>query len=142
MSHSIVLSNTFCRDEYPRNQGCEFTNQLNLPLDLSHGKWVVNLSEIIYEPYFWVNIRKPYTCLDVAISNFPYMERIRGNILVQDIRVVLTKLITNLDEPLFLKRKLNYFHIPYPHTLQTRQSIHLKCIKLMAMTLVKNQSNG
>jgi len=102
-SHSIVLSNTFCLDEYPANQGCEFTNQLNQPLDTSYGKWAVNLSEIIYEPNFWANIRKPYTYFDVAISNFPFMDLIKHYVVFRDIYVILTKPITNLDDPLYFR---------------------------------------
>src|SRR5271156_6290545 len=103
MSHSIVLSNTLCRDEYPGNQGCEFTNQLNIPLDVSHGKWAVNLSEIIYEPYFWANIRKPYTYFDVGVSNFHYQKIAEDYVLFKDIYVTLKKEITNLNDPVELR---------------------------------------
>src|SRR5271156_4733764 len=85
MSHSILLSNTFCRDEYPENQGCEFTNRLNQPLDVSYGKWVINLSEIIYEPYFWPNIRKSHAYLDVGVSNFTCYHLYDDRVYFQDI---------------------------------------------------------
>ena len=72
-------------------------------MDLSHGRWAVNLSEIIYEPNFWANIRKPYTYFDVAISNFPFMDLIKHYIVFRDIYVVVTKPITNLDNPLYFR---------------------------------------
>src|SRR3977135_1257609 len=72
MSHSIWLSNTFCLDEYPNNNGCEFTNELNIPLDFDapNEQWCVAASEVIYEPDFWKNIRKPFNKVEITIANF------------------------------------------------------------------------
>ena len=67
--HSVILSSTLCREEYPNNNGCDFTNQLNQPLDLSRGKWGVCVSEIVYEPNFWYNIRQPFNVFSVTIEN-------------------------------------------------------------------------
>src|SRR5271156_6546329 len=103
MSHSVLLSNSFCQDEYPENQGCEFTNQLNQPLDLSYGKWGVNLSEIIYEPYFWSNIRKSDTYLDVSVSKFTHYHIVNNQIYFQDISVMLWEPVTDLNHPVILK---------------------------------------
>src|SRR5271167_3900114 len=69
MDTSIIVSSSLCRDEYPNNNGCEFTNQLNRPLDLSKGKWGVAVSEIIYENNFWDSIRPPFDFIDVEIEN-------------------------------------------------------------------------
>ena len=66
--HSVILSSTLCREEYPNNNGCDFTNQLNQPLDLSRGKWGVCVSEIVYEPNFWYNIRQPFNVFSVTIA--------------------------------------------------------------------------
>src|SRR5271156_4064588 len=103
MSHSILLSNTFCQDEYPKNQGCEFTNQLNQPLDLSDGKWGVNLSEIIYEPYFWSNIRKSDAYFDVSVSNFTHYNIVNNQVYFQDISVKLKAPITDGNHPVNLR---------------------------------------
>src|SRR5271156_2652462 len=92
-SHSIILSNTLCLNEYPGNQGCEFTNQLNQPIDTSYGKWAVNLSEIIYEPNFWTNIRKPYTFFDLGISNFKHRKDSKRFLIFRDIKVQLKRKI-------------------------------------------------
>src|SRR5271167_2791822 len=71
---SVVLSSTLCRDEYPNNHGCSFTNQLNRPLDFTKGKWGVCLSEIVYEPDFWQNIRKSFASVRIQIGNFKTTE--------------------------------------------------------------------
>src|SRR5271156_4742627 len=114
-SHSIVLSNTFCLNEYPANQGCEFTNQLNQPLDTSYGKWAVNLSEIIYEPNFWVNIRKPYDFFDLGISNFSYRRVFKRFLVFRDIKVQLQRKIRNYDDPVGFKVTLTMFTKHSPH---------------------------
>src|SRR5271156_199300 len=114
-SHSIVLSNTFCSKEYPTNQGCEFTNQLNQPLDVSYGKWAVNLSEIVYEPNFWMNIRKPNTFFDLGISNFNHRKVFKIHIIFRDIKVQLRRKIRNYDDPIGFKVTLTMFTKNYPH---------------------------
>src|SRR5271156_485091 len=103
MSHSVLLSNTLCRDEYPKNQGCEFTNQLNQPLDLSEGKWGVNLSEIIYEPNFWANIRKSDAYFDVSVSKFTKYNIVNNQLYFRDISVKLWAPITDVNHPVKLQ---------------------------------------
>src|SRR3977135_1684752 len=72
MSHTVWLSSAFCMDEYPSNNGCEFTNELNQPLDLDNPneQWCVTASEIIYEPDFWQNVRTSFNRIEIKISNF------------------------------------------------------------------------
>src|SRR5271154_6567741 len=70
MSHHVILSSLFCTDEYPGNQGCEFTNVLNHPLK-NFGS--VALSELIYEPDFWQNIRAPFNKFKIHLGEFDTM---------------------------------------------------------------------
>src|SRR5271167_1852734 len=75
MQTSVVLSSTLCKGEYQNNHGCNFTNQLNKPLDFTKGgKWGVCLSEIVYEPDFWQNIRKSFASVRIQIGNFKTTE--------------------------------------------------------------------
>jgi hypothetical protein len=69
---SLFLSNTFCNKEFPNNNGGDFKNLLNSRLDFSRrgGKWGVSMSEIIYEPNFWENIRESAS-VNVKISVYP-----------------------------------------------------------------------
>src|SRR3977135_377098 len=72
MAHTVWLSSAFCMDEYPSNNGCEFTNELNQPLDIDNPneQWCVTASEIIYEPDFWQNVRTLFNRIEIQISNF------------------------------------------------------------------------
>src|SRR3981189_2160156 len=74
MSHSVWLSSSLCLDEYPSNNGCEFTNELNYPLDFDAPNewWSVTASEVIYEPDFWQNIRTSFNRVEIGISSFFY----------------------------------------------------------------------
>src|ERR1700727_569492 len=69
-SFSIVLSSAFCKDEYPQNNGCEFTNELNFPLNFDKEQWCVSMTEMIYEPDFWENIRESFSNVEINISDF------------------------------------------------------------------------
>jgi hypothetical protein len=70
-SHSVVLSNTYSLAEYPNNNGCEFTNELRLPLDFRapNETWLVTMSEMIYSSDYWANIRKSFNGVQIRISN-------------------------------------------------------------------------
>ena len=72
MSHDVVLSSYYCRDEFPNNHGCEFTNVLNQPLDIDapNESWAVALREIIYEPEFWPNVREGFTKCEIQLGRF------------------------------------------------------------------------
>src|SRR3977135_1501609 len=72
MTHTVWLSSAFCMDEYPSNNGCEFTNELNQPLDIDNPneQWCVTASEVIYEPDFWQNVQKSFNLVEIKISNF------------------------------------------------------------------------
>src|SRR3981189_1746089 len=74
MSHSVWLSSSSCLDEYPGNNGCEFTNELNYPLDFDapNERWSVTASEVIYEPDFWQNIRTSFNRVEIGINSFYY----------------------------------------------------------------------
>src|SRR3977135_638364 len=72
MSHTVWLSSAFCMDEYQSNNGCEFTNELNQPLDIDNPneQWCVTASEIIYELDFSQNVRTSFNRIEIKISNF------------------------------------------------------------------------
>ena len=72
MSHDVVLSSYYCRDEFPNNHGCEFTNVLNQPLDIDapNESWAVALRELIYEPDFWSNVREGFTKCEIQLGSF------------------------------------------------------------------------
>lgn len=83
MSYDVIVSSFYCTDEYPNNNGCDFTNTLNQPLDIDEPNetWAVALREITYEPNFWQQMREGFNeCeirlrdFDVYVSKFKMME--------------------------------------------------------------------
>ena len=71
--HSVLLSSSLCLDTHPTNQGCEFTNELNKPLDLSEPGWHVAATECIYDADFWQNIRTSFSKTTIEINNLETM---------------------------------------------------------------------
>jgi hypothetical protein len=65
MASSIILSSLLCKDAYPENNGGNFHNYLNQELHLDGGCKIA-LSEVIYEPNSWDNVREGSN--DVKIS--------------------------------------------------------------------------
>jgi hypothetical protein len=53
MTLNIWLQSDANLKEHPTNNGCDFTNELNMPLDFSSGAWRVAAGEIIYGTSFW-----------------------------------------------------------------------------------------
>ena len=72
MSYNIVLSSSFCQNEYPNNHGCEFTNELSEQLDMDqpNESWSVALREITYEPEFWQNVREGFNECQIKLGSF------------------------------------------------------------------------
>src|SRR5438477_5568949 len=69
MTLNIWLQSDANLKEHPTNNGCDFTNELNIPLDFSSGAWRVAAGEIIYGTSFWQNIRSSFSQVEVGIRN-------------------------------------------------------------------------
>ena len=78
-NNNLWLSSELCKDVHPRNNGCEFTNELNVPLNFSAGNWHVAATELIYEPSFWQNVRKTFSAVQLEVSNVETLVMIEGN---------------------------------------------------------------
>ena len=72
--HSVILSSDLSRELFPNNQGGEFTNTLYSSLDFSapYEQWSVALSEIIYMPDTWYNVREGYNDVTIRMTGFIY----------------------------------------------------------------------
>ena len=68
-NNNLWLCSELCKDIHPKNNGCEFTNELNVPLNFSAGNWHVAATELIYEPSFWQNVRKTFSAVQLEVSN-------------------------------------------------------------------------
>src|SRR5438477_6514287 len=69
MTLNIWLQSDANLKEHPTNNGCDFTNELNMPLDFSSGTWRVAAGEIIYGTSFWQNVRPSFSQIEVGIKN-------------------------------------------------------------------------
>src|SRR5436190_13485270 len=69
MTLNIWLQSDANLKEHPTNNGCDFTNELNMPLDFSSGTWRVAAGEIIYGTSFWQNIRSSFSQVELKIEN-------------------------------------------------------------------------
>ena len=69
MTLNIWLQSDANMKEHPTNNGCDFTNELNMPLDFSSGAWRVAAGEIIYGTSFWQNVRSSFSQVELKIEN-------------------------------------------------------------------------
>src|SRR5277367_1335277 len=66
----VYLSNSFCKKDFPNNQAGNFQNKLNKSLTFKT-KGKVALSEILYTPGNWDNVRQGNNAIGIEISNYP-----------------------------------------------------------------------
>src|SRR5277367_5344745 len=70
MQEIVYLSNSFCKKDFPNNQAGNFQNKLNKSLTFKT-KGKVALSEILYTPGSWDNVRQGNNAIGIEISNYP-----------------------------------------------------------------------
>src|SRR5277367_4961731 len=70
MQEIVYLSNSFCKNDFPNNQAGNFQNKLNKSLTFKT-KGKVALSEILYTPGSWDNVRQGSNAIGIEISNYP-----------------------------------------------------------------------
>src|SRR5277367_1743725 len=73
MQEIVYLSNSFCKKDFPNNQAGNFQNKLNKSLTFKT-KGIVALSEILYTPGSWDNVRQGNNALGIEISNYPIVD--------------------------------------------------------------------
>src|SRR5277367_2489438 len=70
MQEIVYLSNSFCKKDFPNNQAVNFQNKLNKSLTFKI-KRKVALSEILFTPGSWDNVRQGNNSMEIEISNYP-----------------------------------------------------------------------
>src|SRR5277367_3218052 len=70
MQEIVYLSNSFCKKDFPNNQAGNFQNKLNKSL-IFKTKGKVALSEILYTPGSWDNVRLGNNAIGIEMSNYP-----------------------------------------------------------------------
>src|SRR5277367_1378268 len=71
----VYLSNSFCKKDFPNNQAGNFQNKLNKSLTFKT-KGKVALSEILYTPGSWDNVRQGNNAIGIEISNYPIYDAV------------------------------------------------------------------
>src|SRR5277367_3141199 len=77
MQEIVYLSNSFCKKDFPNNQAGNFQNKLNKSLTFKT-KGKVALSEILYTPGSWDNVRHGNNAIGIEISNYPIFNALYG----------------------------------------------------------------
>src|SRR5277367_3183402 len=77
MQEIVYLSNSFCQKDFPNNQAGNFQNKLNKFLTFKT-KGKVALSEILYTPGSWDNVRHGINAIGIEISNYPIFNALYG----------------------------------------------------------------
>src|SRR5277367_2392607 len=77
MQEIVYLSNSFCKKDFPNNQAGNFQNKLNKSLTFKT-KGKVALSEILYTPGSWDNVRHGINAIGIEISNYPIFNALYG----------------------------------------------------------------
>src|SRR5277367_5370624 len=70
MQEIVYLSNSFCKKYFPNNQAGNFQNRLYKSLTFKT-KGKVALSEILYTPVSWDNVRQGNNAIGIEIYNYP-----------------------------------------------------------------------
>src|SRR3977135_1038668 len=68
--HSVVLCSDWSRDMYPENSGGKFTNLLHHNMNFSREDWSVALTDIVYTPDTWHNVRDGYNDVQIRMKGF------------------------------------------------------------------------
>ena len=71
MQHSVILSSDWSRDMYPENAWGKFTNLLHSNLNFSRADWSVALTDVIYTPDTWTNVRDGFNDIQIRMKGFP-----------------------------------------------------------------------
>src|SRR5277367_3329110 len=75
MQEIVYLSNSFCKKDFSSNQAGSFQNKLNQSLTFKT-KGKVALSEILYTPGSWDNVRQGNNAIGIEISNYPIYDAV------------------------------------------------------------------
>ena len=66
----MVLSSEWSTDLYPDNVGSKFTNLLHSNINFSAENWSVALTDIVYTPDTWANVREGSNDIQIRMKGF------------------------------------------------------------------------
>src|SRR5277367_1156910 len=110
----VYLSNSFCKKDFPNNQAGNFQNKLNKSLTFKT-KGKVGLSEILYTPGNWDNVRQGNNAIGIEISNYPISNKNYDfkELYVDSVEIVETGQIGYNDVVYAIYRERNGVHVAF-----------------------------
>src|SRR5277367_943743 len=114
MQEIVYLSNSFCKKDFPNNHAGNFQNKLNKSLTFKT-KGKVALSEILYSPGSWDNVRPGTNAIGIEISNYPIYNKEYDykELYVDSVEIVETGQIGYNDVVYAIHRERNGVHVAY-----------------------------
>src|SRR5277367_5532649 len=114
MYEIVYLSNSFSKKDFPNNQAGNFQNKLNKSLTFKT-KGKVALSEILYTPGSWDNVRPGNNAIGIKISNYPISNKKYDykELYVDSVEIVETGQIGYNDVVYAIYRKRNGVHVSF-----------------------------
>src|SRR5277367_6125410 len=114
MQEIVYLSNSFCKKDFPNNQAGNFQNKLNKSLTFKT-KGKVALSEILYTPGSWDNVRHGNNAIGIEISNYPISTKKYDykELYVNSVEIVETGQIGYNDVVYAIHRERNGAHVAF-----------------------------
>ena len=70
MQHSVILCSDWSKGMYPENTGGKFTNLLHSNINFSRADWFVALTDVIYTPDTWTNVREGFNDIQIRMKGF------------------------------------------------------------------------
>jgi len=116
MQEIVYLSNSFCKKDFPNNQAGNFQNKLNKSLTFKT-KGKVALSEILYTPGSWDNVRHGNNAIGIEISKYPVFEDYHPykELFVFASEIIEAGQFTYSDAAYAIYRERNGVHVTYNH---------------------------
>src|SRR3981189_948449 len=68
--HNVVLCSEWSKDLYPENTGGKFTNLLHSNMNFSGENWSVALTDVVYTPDTWNNVRADSNDIQIRMKGF------------------------------------------------------------------------
>src|SRR3981189_162388 len=68
--HNVILCSDWSKDLYPENTGGKFTNLLHSNMNFSSENWLVALTDIVYTPDTWDNVRAESNDIRIRMKGF------------------------------------------------------------------------
>src|SRR3981189_383909 len=68
--HNVVLCSEWSKDLYPENTGGKFTNLLHSNMNFSGENWSVALTDVVYTPDTWNNVRVGSNDIQIRMKGF------------------------------------------------------------------------